>query len=366
MTFDQCVTAVAKFGVTERQARFLVTVMQHGGVCVPRQYARFAKKPYGHTVSRFFDKLVRRRWAVTCDCVHNRAQLYHVRHQALYRAIDDPDSRYRRPVSKRLAIERLMILDAMLDSTDLSWLGTETEKVAFFNQRAPSLPRDWLPHKMVGPLPGRVRLFPDDLPIGVDGTGRVVFLYLVTTCVDLELQAFVQRLSELLRALPAWTIRLVSPPDGAGLEASENTVRYELTNQFSPEIIRDLKWYFEQCRSTTDARALSYTDENFWLAKAAFSTRQCRVLYRRWLSDGDHVFELVSSPLLAHASSQGAGRIESRVLPFSYRHLSPSIEPGRSVSQGVEEGDTTPAQPRPPLPEPSRRLTSPLLAPPAL
>ena len=364
MTFDQCVTAVAKFDVTERQARFLVTVMQHGGVCIPRQYARFATRAYGHTVSRFFDKLVRRRWAVVCDCTHNRAQLYHVRHQALYRAIGEPDSRYRRPVSTRLAIERLMVLDAMLESPDLSWLGTEAEKVAFFSQRAPTLPRECFPHKTVGPLPGRVRLFPDDLPIGVDGTGRVFFLYLVTTSIDLDLHAFVQRLSDLLRALPAWTIRLVSPPDGAGLEASENTVRYELTNQLSPEIIRKLRWYFEQCRTTTDARALSYTDENFWLAQAAFSAPQYRTLYRRWLSDGDRVFELVSSPAIARALTQGAGRIESRVLPFSYRHLSPLIEPGRSASQGVEEGDTTPAQPRPPLSEPSRRLTSPLPAPP--
>jgi hypothetical protein len=31
---------------TERQARFLVTVMLHAGVCVPRQYASFAGVAY--------------------------------------------------------------------------------------------------------------------------------------------------------------------------------------------------------------------------------------------------------------------------------------------------------------------------------
>ena len=41
MTFDERVQAVAKKGFTERQARFLTTVMLHAGVCVPRQYARF-------------------------------------------------------------------------------------------------------------------------------------------------------------------------------------------------------------------------------------------------------------------------------------------------------------------------------------
>jgi hypothetical protein len=37
MTFDERVKAVSEFGFTMRQARFLVTVMLHGGVCVPRQ-----------------------------------------------------------------------------------------------------------------------------------------------------------------------------------------------------------------------------------------------------------------------------------------------------------------------------------------
>ena len=42
MTAEDRVQAVAEFGFTERQARFLVLVMRHAGVCVPRQYASFA------------------------------------------------------------------------------------------------------------------------------------------------------------------------------------------------------------------------------------------------------------------------------------------------------------------------------------
>ena len=47
MTFDERVQAVAKKGFTERQARFLTTVMLHAGVCVPRQYARFCGIVHG-------------------------------------------------------------------------------------------------------------------------------------------------------------------------------------------------------------------------------------------------------------------------------------------------------------------------------
>lgn len=108
MNFDDRVKAVAEFGFTERQARFLVTVMLHAGVCVPRQYARFAGTAYGHNVTTFFDRLVERRFVSVCRCVHNRAELYHVRYKPLYDAIDQPQSRYRRPVSGRLALDRVM------------------------------------------------------------------------------------------------------------------------------------------------------------------------------------------------------------------------------------------------------------------
>jgi hypothetical protein len=76
MNFDDRVKAVARFGFTDRQARFLVTVMLHAGVCVPRQYARFAGTAYGHNVTKFFDRLVQGRVASVCRCLHNRAELF--------------------------------------------------------------------------------------------------------------------------------------------------------------------------------------------------------------------------------------------------------------------------------------------------
>ena len=68
MTFDERVHAVEQKGFTERQARFLTTVMLHAGVCVPRQYARFCGIVYGAKTRRFFDKLVRLRYASMYDC----------------------------------------------------------------------------------------------------------------------------------------------------------------------------------------------------------------------------------------------------------------------------------------------------------
>ena len=115
MTTEECVRAVADYGLTDRQARFIVLVMQHSGLCVKRQYAAFAKiAPGGEKCNAFFDKLVQRGYAITSDCIHNRARLYHVHHKTLYHAIGDPESRYRRAVPARRAAERLMRLDAGL------------------------------------------------------------------------------------------------------------------------------------------------------------------------------------------------------------------------------------------------------------
>ena len=154
--------------------------MRHAGVCVPRQYARFAGVAYGAKCNAFFDKLVRRGYARANDCIHNRARLYHVHHKPLYHVIGEAASRYRRPVSPRLAIERLMLLDAVLTTPDLEWLTTASEKAAYLakleasagaaaEQAVPSEP-DSKP---------AVEL-PSAFPIGVEPDGRTILLYLAT------------------------------------------------------------------------------------------------------------------------------------------------------------------------------------------
>lgn len=90
--------------------------MLHAGVCVPRRYARLAGTAYGHNVTKFFDKLVQRGYATASDA------LYHIHHQALYRAIGQPESRYRRPVSARQAIDRVWLLDGVITNPELVWL----------------------------------------------------------------------------------------------------------------------------------------------------------------------------------------------------------------------------------------------------
>ena len=76
--------ALAPFGFSKRQTRFLDLVMRHSGVCVQRQYAAHAGIVHGQKTRAFFAKLVRRGFASAFECRHNRGRVYHLHHHALY------------------------------------------------------------------------------------------------------------------------------------------------------------------------------------------------------------------------------------------------------------------------------------------
>ncbi len=354
MTTEDRIQAVVKFGFTERQARFLVTVMLFGGLCVPRQYARLAGTAYGHKVNAFFDKLVQRKYATACRCIHNRARVYHLQHRPLYEAIGERGSRYRLPVPAARAIDRVMRLDSVLCYPELRWLATEREKVEFFTATVPSLASEKLPRTTIGAgAKRRVRLFPDDLPIGLDATDRPVFLYLVTTPFDDDLRAVLQRYGDLLGALPRWTVRLLFPRQlGGGMGAYQVAFRDELATPLSPTIFDELRWYFAQLRLAVTNRTRLPADARFRRDQRAFAAPRFRVLYQRWLTDGEAAFDVVSSHAIIDALSEETGRVESEVLLTLYRHLSPLANRVRSVPEGVEEGaargDTRSAHPQPP------------------
>ena len=237
MTFDERVQAVAKKGFTERQARFLTTAMLHTGVCVPRQYARFCGIVYGAKTRKFFAKLVRLQYASMYDCRHNRARIYHVNQRAMYGAIGEADSRFRKPVTLNHAIQRLMVLDAIVEDPDLVWLGTAEEKAAHLLALTRIAQVD-LPHVSVGEGEARaVRYFPDRLPIGIHPAGRGVVVYVVTDPWLDEFRVFLIRHAALLHALPAWTLRIVVPPQFPDVgQRAKQAFWNQLLSPFKPEI----------------------------------------------------------------------------------------------------------------------------------
>jgi hypothetical protein len=105
-----------------------------------------------------------------------------------------------------------MLLDAVL-ADQRQWLGTERDKVAYFTPTH-RVPRTDLPALTFrADARETIRCFADKLPVGLGPDGRTfVFLYLVTRPLPMDFRMFLERHAELLRALPAWTRRLIVPP----------------------------------------------------------------------------------------------------------------------------------------------------------
>jgi len=324
MTFDDRVEALRPVtpGLTERQVRFLVTVMLHAGVCLGRQYCAFAGLPHGRKVIDFFQALVERGYATARPCSHNRAKLHHIHHKPLYTAIGEPDNRHRKVQPLPRAVERLMLLDAVLEDRDRTWLATESDKLAHFTL-AHRIRRQDLPALTFPGEDGEtVRYFADKLPIAVDANGRThTFIYLVTRSSPVDFRGFLERHAELFRALPEWTLRLLVPRHLSGaVRAYHAAFREQLAMPLQPAVLEELRWYFRarQRPSSDDQQRLHH-------AERAFSAPRFRTLYRAWLERGEVVLDATSSPVLRDAIERRTGRIDSHVLPHQYWHLAPLV-----------------------------------------
>ena len=322
MTGDARVAALKTFGFSERHASFLVTVMLYSGVCIGRQYCTFARIPYGRTMHEFFERLIARRYATARACGHNRTRLLHIQYRPFYGAIGEPHSRHRKPVTVARAVERLMILDAVLAERDRIWLATEEEKVAHFTL-AHRVPRRAFPSLVFrGDEAETTRYFPDKLPIGVDtGSDGCTFLYLVTRDLPIDFRSFLERHAGLLRALPRWTVRLLVPRHKAdAIPVYHEAFAEHLTSPLDPRLVDELRWYF-RARSS----GVRGPDERFDQTADAFAAPRFQALYRAYQERGESVLDATLSPVLADHVGWGTGRLETHVLPHSYARLLPLV-----------------------------------------
>jgi hypothetical protein len=322
MTWEERVTGVQAKGFTDRQAGFLVTVMLHSGVCLLRQYSTYARIAHGRKVIDFFEGLVARGYATARPCGHHRARLYHLHSKPLYRAIGEPNNRHRRPTAIPRAIERLMLLDAVLADRERTWLATERDKLAYFTLTR-RVPRQDLPSLTFRAEDAEtVRYFPDKLPIGLDADGRMhIFLYVLTQDVPIDFRAFLERHAELFRALPEWTVRLLVPLHKSGLIRLYQAAFHEhLASPLRPSVLEDLRWCFHSRRAPPEG-----PDERFDQAVRAFGAPRFQSLYRAWRERGEPVLDATLSTTLADAIRRQTGRLECTVLPHRYAHLLPLV-----------------------------------------
>jgi hypothetical protein len=328
MTTNERVQAVIDYGFTEREARFLVLVMRHSGLCVKRQYAAFAGIANGgERCNALFDKLVRRRFAIAVDCIHNRARLYHVHYKPLYHAIGEPDNRFRRTVSARAAVERLMRLDAALISPELDWLTTPSEKVTYLAGRTASGSSD---PSSEAPAQERLDLFPGTFPIGINAMGRAVLTNVVTRPWTEDFRSFLAGHVPLLAVTPTWMLRIVFAPSFRRVVPDyQRAVYEELESRLDPDTVNDLQWYFFHMRRRTDwteykGAGSDAIKARFARCLKAFAGPRFARLYRRWLTERETALTPVPVEI-SEAFTTGRASLESIVLPHDYERFSPLV-----------------------------------------
>lgn len=322
------VAAIATLGFTERQARFVVTVMVYGGAFLERQYCSFAGIAHGQKTHDFVRKLIDRGYVtvITPGALH-RGRLYHLQYKPLYEAIGEPNNRNRRPATMGRMVERLMVLDAVLADRHYTWLGTEQDKVAYFKstfeQRGVGADPS-LPHLVFGTGAEKViRYFPDKMPIGLerDYGARHVFLFLVTSNVPTAFRMFLFRHADLLGTVPQWTIRVLVPRRfRKAIALYRYALRDELATPLAPSLVDELESVFRHRAGAAGATPRP-SDFDLATAKQKFAAARFRARYRMWQVDPETALWGMRSSVLRDKLARGEGRIEFMELPHQYLRL---------------------------------------------
>lgn len=330
-TNEERLHAIAAFGFTDRQSRFLLEVLLHSGVFLPRQYCQFAGIVHGQKSADFIKRLVDRQFAtpIAPGKLH-RGRMFHLHYKPLWTAIREPDSRFRKRAAPGRMIERVMLLDAVLDDRSLTWYGPATDKRRHFMDRlGDRLTSDDMPQLRFGEGPAaKLRFFPDKLPVGDDPerNDHHVFVYLVTTPVPWDFRLFVLRHVPLLRQLGRWTIRLLFPkPLAKARHVYLHAAREHLMGTMRGRTVSTIEQMFrEKLRLTQPDAGPSYA--RYQSDLRVFSGPPFRALYNQWLVDPERTLWMADSHALADAIERGTGRVECVDLTRQYLHLSPLID----------------------------------------
>ena len=313
-------------GFTERQARFLATVMAHSGVFVERQYCHFAGVVHGQKSHDFVRRLVSAGFAreERPGRLH-QGRLFHVHHKRLYTLIGQANNRHRRRAPVSRLIERLMLLDAVLDDRDLAWLGTEADKTQYFLQRLAEYrlePRE-LPHLAFGSGARQtLRLFPDKLPIGIDPIrDRYVFTYLVTRASPTDFRTFLVRHFYLWRMLDRWTLRVLVPvPFETSIPAYRHALHEQLRRPLGLSDGQDLEWLFAQRRRAEQEPGVAL-DARAQEAAERYRGPRFDALEKAWRLHGINALATVYSSGVADQFERGRASVEFVVMTRQYLHL---------------------------------------------
>jgi hypothetical protein len=320
--------AVMEFGFSEPQGRFLLHVLIYSGVFIERQYCAFTGIKHGQKTRDFLTNLVNRGYAtaITPGKLH-RGRLFHVQYKPLYEAIGEANNRNRRTASTGRFVERLMLLDAVLGDRTHSWLGTERDKVAYFDDTFEEDTRLYYPKLTFGAGQHRtVRYFPDKLPIGIaKADRRHVFLYLVTRRMPHDFRAFLVRHVDLLGSVDEWTIRVLVPKRFWNAVALHSfAIRDTYIKRMTPAEVEQFDWFCRLRRGLTNEPD-PYGSLDRMKAARKFGGARFRALERVWEQMGKSGLWSFQHDFLIDKFRLRRGAILFVRIPHQYLQLTPLV-----------------------------------------
>jgi hypothetical protein len=175
---------------------------------------------------------------------------------------------------------------------------------------------------------------------GVDPSTVTLLPYLASEPTTETFRSFLQTHAELLRVAPTWMIRIVFPrPLDHAYHAYQAVIHEELESPLHSATIGELQSYFELRLEAARGGPMHPLNQGFRRkGHEVFTAARFTAMYHRWLKHGNAVFAGPSSPAIAEALNSGRGRVESVVLPHSYRHLSPLVADTPARPELVDKG----------------------------
>jgi hypothetical protein len=282
--------ALATFGYTEEEARFLYLVATHSGYFVARQFLAFTGAHWGKRTTLFWMKLHANEHART-ERFPKSGVVYHLFARRFYRQIGRENLRNRREHETQFIQKRIAILDYVLANPHCDYLETEPEKLAYFCEKR-GVPSHVLPSKIYHGQPTSqptVRCFVDKFPMFLDSVDSpspvATFSYVQGT--EANLTEFVRHLEAylpLFRELPEFHFLYLARAASHFSKAKElfdSLVTIPLESNPGEDLLRYFAirnaWDLRQYTAVTDADLIFRNQ-----AKMRFAAERFEHLYRGW------------------------------------------------------------------------------------
>ena len=218
--------ALEQFGWKGREAEWIALVCLHSGVFTRAQFSYFFDVGNNRKrAERFVRDLVERELGVEYPLPNKRggAKAIRISNKPIYRALGIENVRHRRESDDSLMLRRLLSLDYVLEHSELPWLPTEQEKVAFFDSLG--IDRNRIPHRIYqGAVGKQTRYFALKLPIAADANSATFAYVDPGNDTDTELRSWGGAHEWLWRALRGKGIEVRAVVIGADYKA---TIRAE-------------------------------------------------------------------------------------------------------------------------------------------